>query len=173
MQKGILAGILLIGLSASSALLAHEKKKHAHYEEPYGMAGCGMWTYAISDKSQGAQLGVWALNTLIFDGSQTSAISTGTSNCVAARPKMAAVEQKVFISANLVPPSAEAAQGTGETLHALAEIFGCSDKAGFNKLSQKHYEKIFKVNEPEAVLQNYHNVIKSDAKIASQCSRIS
>lgn len=164
---------LLLTLSYSVPALAEGKqgvktvKKHASsdsYEVPWGMAGCSIWNYVIKDKEQGPQIGVWALEHFVF-GVQTFAISSGTSNCVDGAKAHASVEseQEVFMSVNLASLEKEAAQGQGQHLDTLAEIFGCSDKEAFAQMSQNRYEAIFSNEKPANVLQNYKNEIKAQA----------
>jgi len=55
----------------------------------------------------------------------------------------------------------EAAQGQGEHLNTLAEIFGCENKEGFANLSQSRYEALFSNENPSDVLQTYKSEIKA------------
>lgn len=134
---------------------------------PWGMAGCSIWNYVIKDKEQGPQIGVWVLEHFVF-GVQTFAITSGTSNCVESGSKMSATEQEVFMAVNLASLQKEAAQGKGQHLDALAEIFGCQDKEGFAQMSQSRYEAIFADEQPANVLQNYKSELKSGK---AACSR--
>lgn len=145
-------------------------EESAEYEVPYGMAGCGIWAGVIKDRDKYSQFGVWALRTFVVN-SQTSAITTGTSNCVDTPGKVAAMEQKVFMEVNLNSLSREAAQGQGEHLNALAQVFGCDDQEAFAKLSQSRYTSIFSDGTPENVLNNYKNEVRSDSRLASDCER--
>lgn len=140
------------------------------YQEPYGMAGCGLYTYIIQDKSKGAQLAMWALKSLLFPDFQTSAITSGTSNCVESRAGYAAQEQEVFITVNLANLSKEAAQGQGEHLNALAEVFGCPHSE-FSSLSQTQYKEIYSDYEPNAVLANYRRAMSADEHLSQSCLR--
>lgn len=136
--------------------------------QPWGMAGCSIWNYVIKDKEQGPQLGVWALEHFVF-GVQPFAISSGTSNCTE-DGRSAANEQEVFVTVNLASLQREAAQGQGEHLNSLAEIFGCEDKEAFANMSQSRYEAIFANENPQTVLQSYKTEIKS-GKLAKSCER--
>lgn len=131
---------------------------------PWGMGGCGIWNWVIKDKEQGPQIAVWALNNFVF-GFQTSAITSGTSNCVDYGTKMSSNDQEVFVTVNLASLQKEAAQGKGEHLDTLAAIFGCQDKEGFAQLSQSRYEAIFANEKPETVLENYKSEIKSSKAV--------
>ena len=133
---------------------------------PWGMAGCSIWNYVIKDKEQGPQIGVWALEHFVF-GVQTFAISSGTSNCVDGSSKMANNEQETFVTVNLAELQKEAAQGKGQHLDTLAEIFGCENKEGFANMSQSRYEALFSNENPQAILQNYKSEIKASSMVGT------
>lgn len=146
-----------------------KRKKPQRYEAPWGMAGCGLWSSVIKDKGQGAQLGVWALRNFVLN-SQTSAITSGTSNCVHQRNRMAAKEQEVYLTTNLASLSKEAAQGEGEHLWALSEVFGCPYQE-FARMSQDRYDVIFQKLDPEKVLDNYLDEVNSHKTLDRACRR--
>ena len=137
--------------------------------DPYGMGGCGFASLFIKEKDMLPQIGASVVNDF-FGSTQSFAITSGTSNCVASRSDLAAREQEVFITVNLSSLSKEAAQGAGEHISALAEVFGCPNE-DFVKLSQSHYGKIYGTNEPSAVLQNYLREVNSDQNLAKRCLR--
>jgi hypothetical protein len=174
-MKSILSLIIaVLSLAIFSApSFAKEKKAkdtpttESYSTTPWGMGGCSLWNYAIKDKSQGPQIGVWVLEHIVF-GVQTFAISSGTANCVSANRAMTQNEQEVFVNVNLVDLEKEAAQGKGQHLDTLAEIFGCNDKEGFAQLSQNHYEAIFTHEDPSTIVQTYKSEIKT---AAASCSR--
>ena len=170
-MKNIIA-IFAIVLAATFSMGALAQKKAAKstdsYGVPWGMAGCSIWNYVIKDKEQGPQIGVWALEHFVF-GVQTFAITTGTSNCVEGGSKMSQNEQETFVTVNLASLQKEAAQGQGQHLDTLAEIFGCEDKVGFANMSQNRYEAIFTNENPSAVLESYKSEIK--AGTAGSCTR--
>ena len=164
---------LLTGLFSQISLaetVVKKEQKEVSYIEPWGMAGCGLWSMVIKDHSKWAQLGVWALGFYFMNNFQTSAISSGTSNCVAQRTDIASREQEVFISINLASLTKEAAQGTGEHLSALAEVFGCPHSE-FAQLSQNRYGSIYKTYEPTAVLESYRREVQANANLAKTCVR--
>jgi hypothetical protein len=138
---------------------------------PYGMSGCGLWTYVIKGQSMGEELAKWALKNLVFYDFQTSGITTGTSNCVNDAKSHAQNEQQVYVAVNMSELSKEAAQGGGQHVNALSQIFGCENHEGFAKLSQSHYSQIFETTDPEAVLNNYKNELRSNEELA--CSKVS
>ena len=164
-----------VGLMAfSSRALANDQiGKVGNYKdvEPWGMGGCGFASLFIKEKETLPQIGASLVNELFSNSTQSIAISSGTSNCVASRKDLASKEQEVFITVNLSSLSKEAAQGSGEHISALAEVFGCPN-SDFIKLSQAHYNKIYETNEAAVVLQNYLNEVKQDQNLAKSCLRI-
>lgn len=147
----------------------------AHGGGSYGMAGCGLGAVVIADKdSRFLQLGASTLNGT--SGNQTFGITLGTLNCVESRTEVAAMEQEVFMKANFASLSREAAQGEGEHLKGLAEVFGCSAHEGASelaRLSQDHYDVLFNQQEPAAVVGNYIREINANKNLASDCKRAS
>lgn len=137
--------------------------------EPWGMGGCGFASLFIKERDMLPQIGASVVND-ILGITQSFAISSGSSNCVASRSELAAREQEVFITVNLSSLSKEAAQGSGEHISALAEVFGCPNEP-FARLSQNHYSKIYEKNEPSVVLQNYLKEVNSDQDLAKRCLR--
>lgn len=157
---------ILAVVSFSLSAQAEEKK----YKAPWGMAGCGLWAGIIKGKDQGSQLGVYALRNLVLN-SQTSAMTSGTSGCVEKSAYTAQVEQEVFVDINLASLQVEAAQGSGPVLNALAEVFGCADKQGFNSLSKGKYQDIYQSQDPKQIINNYQHEIKA-SELANQCARL-
>ncbi|MES2616215.1 MAG: DUF3015 family protein [Bdellovibrionota bacterium] len=166
---GFLAlGALSFSFVANTAMAATKQK--ASYEQPWGMAGCGFASLFIDDKGQLPQMGASVLNIFLSEYTNSFAISSGTSNCVENRAGVAQNEQKAFITVNLASLSKEAAQGDGEHISALAEVFGCPQDE-FAKLSQTHYSNIYGTNEPTAVFQNYLKEVNANENLAKSCLR--
>jgi hypothetical protein len=138
---------------------------------PYGMGGCGLGSLVIEKNETLPQLGVTFLNNAISP--QTSAITSGTSNCTDKAREVASVEQEVFISANLNSISKEAAQGHGTTIEALGEVFGCSEDgtAALKVLCQDKHQEIFSSGEPTKVLSSLRDEIRSNDSTAMDCDR--
>ena len=131
-----------------------------HYDAGYGMAGCGLGSMVLKEDSF---MQIFAA-TLNGTGVQTVGISLGTSNCKPSG-KATAMEQKVFIEANLVSLKREAASGKGETLSAFADLLGCQNDQ-FVSVSQSNFQQIFKAPEAESILQGYKAVL------SNQCTRL-
>ncbi|BBH51995.1 DUF3015 family protein [Fluviispira sanaruensis] len=165
-------GLILMTALPSNVYAAVEIGKDGNYKdvEAWGMGGCGFASLFIKEKETLPQIGASLVNEVISGYTQSSAITSGTSNCVESRSKTASVEQEVFITVNLSSLSKEAAQGTGEHLIALANVFGCPNEQ-FSKFSQMNYNKIYETNEPNTVLQNYLREVNSDQFMAKNCVR--
>ena len=144
------------------------------YQPAWGMAGCGLFSRLIKDKSRGAQLGVSVLRLVPYIGSldsQTSGITSGTSNCVAYRSDLNAVEKKVYITINLASLSKESAQGSGQHIDALAEIFGCPHSE-FAQFSQRRYGQLYDEQDPEIILENYLQAVPAEPSLSGVCTRV-
>jgi len=135
----------------------------------YGMAGCGLGAMFIEKNTMLPQIGAWVVN--VWSGSQTFAITTGTSNCTDKPAEHAKIEQEVFLQANYASLTREAAQGSGEHLSAFAEVLGC-DHGAFSRMSQEKYNEIYGTTEASEVLQNYVKQIKANPELANSCTRV-
>ncbi len=159
---------LMFALAATDALAKKRKKKkkkkrkkaESSYVMPYGMAGCGLGSMLIRDNNI---MQVLAATTNGSSYSQSFGITTGTSNCTASGAQTA-MEQKVFMQANVASLSVEAAQGSGDNLHAFAELLGC-DHEMLAQVSQAHYGELFQDRSPDGVLNRYH------ARLSGKCQR--
>ena len=174
MKYFVLASCLIL---SAKGLMAADGKTQKNSDAPsgkYGMAGCGLGALVVDRDEILPQVGAWFLNGIYSN--QTYAISSGTSNCVEGRSEVAAMEQEVYFAANLGSITKEAAQGSGEHIVAVAEVFGCmqdADKARLGELSRVHYSQIFAKKDPEFVLQNYLKVVSADPQLAKSCARAS
>ena len=175
MKTKISVGLLALATWFSPAAFSQSSGMHS-YVEPWGMSGCGFMSLFVKDKSRGPQLGASVVSTVVdaFTGLsstiQTFGISSGTSNCVAGRVELLAREQEAFITVNLASLSKEAAQGHGEHIAALAEVFGCPSLP-FAHLSQSRYDAIFQAPDPQQVRDNYLNELKHTPELAAACTR--
>jgi len=138
---------------------------------PYGMAGCGLGSLAIQENTILHQLGASFVNNIITP--QSSAIISGTSNCTDKPRETASLEQEVFIAANLNSISKAAAQGSGEHLDALGEVFGCSIEGteALKEMCQTKFDAIFSNSDSQVVLGNLREEIKSNPATAENCDR--
>lgn len=158
-------------VAASLSLVPAAMADHGGpHRKKLGMAGCGFGSTLIKSKKKWPQFGAAILNGL--GGNQTFGITSGTSNCVAPRSRMANNDQKVFMENNLASISKEAAKGQGETLAALAEVFGCPQQEFF-ALSKSQYNDIFAEYDADAVLTQYRSKLSGSEALGNQCANLS
>lgn len=113
------------------------------YAGEYGMAGCGLGSVILG--SQNNYLQILAVSTNQYPTySQSSSISSGTSNCTEDGIVKNNKAQEVFVHLNYENLEKEMARGKGEKLDTLANLFGCSkSKAKFASMTKKNYSKLF------------------------------
>ena len=157
---------LLTSVMLASFNLAHAKEyKKAHW----GMAGCGLGSMLFGEKNdKGMQILAATTNVYFYN---TFAMTSGTSNCKNGGKDEAMIEQLVYFTNNLDSLSKEAAQGSGDHLAALAQVFGCPS-ARISELSQSQYGTLFSTDSADQVHQNYLNAIRSDAELSKSCERV-
>lgn len=155
---------------AASAETAAPAKKSG--KQGYGMAGCGLGAIVISNGGTWPQVGAHFLN---MTGVQTSGITSGTSRCYDGPSEEARqTEQEIFVEVNLPSLSKEAAQGSGETLTALAELFGCAEGSNYSEFAQMsaaRYSAIFGGSPASSVVTNYKREIGANPHLAGACGR--
>ncbi len=166
MKQVIRVGILSVSLLSLSAF-GEEAAKPKYQHPAYGMAGCGLGSVILKENTQGMQILAGTTNPIY--GTNTFAMTTGSSNCVEHTPSYAKLEQEVYIGANLNDLKADAARGQGARLTGLAEVFGCADVDAFGKVSQSKFETIFAGTESNHVVENYHQVLSASSL---RCSRV-
>lgn len=136
---------------------------------PYGMAGCG-WGSTMHDPDDNQVLA----STTNQTGTQTFAITSGTSNCLEPTKAAALRAQEQFISDNFSLLSKEIAQGDGETLRAFSNTFGCS-KESYNTFAakmQSSYSKIFAAPGSMAALDVIEGTLKSNPELSQACQLV-
>ena len=121
----------------------------------YGMAGCGIGALAFKDEPGKIQIVAATLNDIIVP--QTSAITTGTSNCYDGGSDSAVYQ---YIDSNKDVLRADISRGKGETLSGLLSMMGCPESAVADSALQKNYGRIF-VNEKVAPAADISSNIKT------------
>jgi hypothetical protein len=137
----------------------------------YGMAGCGIGALVLGDQPGKIQIVAATLNNIIIP--QTSAITTGTSNCTEDGVTLQSHEQDYFAEANFELLKLESAQGRGENLDAFAALFGCSANgtAQFSASMQKNYNQIFSdAQNGMEMLSGVRSVVAPE--LAASCSAL-
>jgi hypothetical protein len=138
----------------------------------YGAAGCGLGSMVFADQKGPIQILAATTNDAIFP--QTSAISSGTSNCFEDGVALKDKEQEFFANTNFESLHQEMAQGQGENLKAFAYLFGCqgTDVQAFSEAVHLQFGFIFpsdKTNSLE-MLGNVRSMVKSNPKLQLSCS---
>ncbi|MCI0749223.1 MAG: DUF3015 domain-containing protein [Nevskiales bacterium] len=108
-------------------------------------AGCGAGTMLWKGE-KGIPYHLLATYTNNLFGNQTFAISSGTWGCNGNTTITVDARVTKFASVNLDQLSAEMAAGEGETLTALASLYGIeesTDRAAFFALAQSRYTALF------------------------------
>ncbi|MDH4469190.1 MAG: DUF3015 family protein [Bacteriovoracaceae bacterium] len=108
----------------------------AQTQKGYGQAGCGLGSMVFGSQKGPVQIFAATLN---GTGSQTIAMTLGTSNCKGVFGR----STTEFLEANKNEISLEAAKGTGETIVSLATLYGCNNATLFGMTLKKNYETIF------------------------------
>ena len=143
---------LLVTVAANAA--DKKKTKTYSYDAPshgsaggHRMAGCGLGSMVIEDRTKWAQVGAAFLN---GTGFQTFGITFGTSNCTEDGVASAAREKDAFVEANIADIRRDVALGNGAYLSSLASLYGCKGESAliFGKALFKNRDKVLNsVNE--------------------------
>jgi hypothetical protein len=127
------AAAMLVGAAAEAAPKRRSAAPAARsYEQPMpsvspmalGMAGCGLGSLVVEDRSKWAQVASAFLN---GTGVQTFGISFGTSNCTEDGVAQMSREKDAFVEANLSDIRRDVAAGEGEYLSSLNSLYGCQE----------------------------------------------
>ena len=103
----------------------------------YGMAGCGLGSLIFKDQRGPVQ--ILSATTNDFYWNQTSAMSSGTSNC----NESAGTDVALYIEINRPQLAKDMARGEGETLAGLLKVMGCSNQDSLSSVLQNNYGEIF------------------------------
>lgn len=164
MKKSLITIVVL-----TLPVLSLAAEKGGYKKMRYGMAGCGFTSIFIQKNEMLPQIGKAAADWYFALGStNTSAMTTGTSNCTN-NPSEAAMlmEQQVFVSMNYNSINKEAAQGAGEHLTAFAQVLGCNE-AEFAEFTKANHAQIF--SGAEGTLENVKTLIQKGETLS--CERV-
>jgi hypothetical protein len=154
MRKFLAMGLLVL---ASAAMAGN-----------YGTAGCGVGSLIFGDKKGPVQLFAGTTNNFF---SQTSSITSGTSNCTEDGVAMVNRERELFAEANFQNLRQEVAQGRGENVGVLAGLYGCAgSEANFGRAMQENYAKVGLAPDAQSMLQGVNEVLRSDAALSTACT---
>lgn len=109
-----------------------------------GDTGCGAGTILWEGQS-GVAAEVLAVTTNGIFGNQTFGITSGTLGCSQGGVVHVASRIPMYASHNMAQIAADMAAGGGESLAALADLYGIapSDQQAFYNATQKHFAEIF------------------------------
>lgn len=132
--------------------------------------GCGLGTQ-IWEGQSGLLPKILAATTNGTFGNQTFGITSGTLGCSSDGVVTASYRASAFAAANIDQLSVDMAVGQGETLDALATIYGIegSDRVVFFDMAKANYGSIFADTTTEAgqVIASVESLMKADAQLAS------
>lgn len=130
----------------------------------YGMAGCGLGALVFQDQPGKIQIVAATLNNIVSP--QTSAITSGTSNCFEESRNEVSLR---YIESNKVALKEDVSRGQGETLEGLMTLWGCDNKSNIQNNLKQNYNHIFNSNESTVILQQ----LKTNSEVQKACQTIS
>lgn len=137
-------------------------------------SGCGLGSMIIKENTKLMQ--ILAATTNGSTGSQVFGITSGTSNCRAQNFVMREKAVQYFAEVNRDDLSREMAEGRGEKLETLAELYGCPAHAEpeFAKRIQHSYDKIVPTSDTPVseMIRNLNYEISNDEKLVKTCTLI-
>lgn len=139
----------------------------------YGMAGCGLGSMIFTNNTRSEQWLAAFINEAFIP--QSTAISTGTSNCFDADEERSQAEQEIFIDTNFHTLKTDVVRGDGETLRAYADLVGCYKDDlydTFASLSQGQYGFIFSDSLPQSVAERFRDSLKRSRALKTRCDRL-
>lgn len=132
----------------------------------WGMAGCGLGAVVFKDKPGKIQIVAATTNNIVSP--QTSAITSGTSNCFEEDSKE---EAKLYINLNQEALKKDIARGQGETLQGLSQILQCEDCEVLGSTLQTSYLTIFpsSTTSVEEISSSIETLIHSNEALSRSC----
>lgn len=124
------------------------------FAKTYGEAGCGLGS--VIHGKEGNQ--ILAATTNGTSATNIFGISSGTSNCVDHGRVAKNKEIPLYIEANQITLTRQAARGEGEVLTTLAQMMQCEPSAFGQALQKEHSAVFMKDTNPESILRNIQMV---------------
>ncbi len=135
---------------------------------PFGMAGCGVGALVFGDQPGKVQIVAGVLNNLISP--QTSAITSGTSNCYEDQGR---ASSSMYIETNKVALQEDIARGQGETLSGLLTMWQCEQPSQVGSALHKDYGQIFAAPaSAQAIKDSMQNTIRNTKAVAASCQTL-
>lgn len=99
---------------------------------------------------------------------QTSAITSGTSNCFEESHSEVSIR---YIESNKVALKEDVARGNGETIVALSEVMGCQSSQNLGSALKANFRDVF-ANDftTNEVTDSIITVIQQDSQLSQECS---
>ena len=138
----------------------------------YGAAGCGLGSELMGSKPGASQ--VFAATTNGTLGNQTFGITSGTSNCGDHGLIKTSKEREVFAQENYTSLVKEMAQGKGENLYTLANLYQCpaGNHQEFGEMVQAKFDSLVTSDQTTSteLLSQLENQLTRHPTLASSCN---
>ncbi|HUQ76223.1 MAG TPA: DUF3015 family protein [Burkholderiales bacterium] len=130
--------------------------------------GCG-WGSKVFDGQSGIAPQVLAATSNSFYGTQTFAITSGTSGCTQDGTVRSSWKTALFIDGNKDKLARDMSVGSGETLDSLAHLLGVQsqDRAAFDRAAKQNVARIFSTEAAATndIMAALRDVLSSDAQL--------
>jgi hypothetical protein len=130
--------------------------------------GCG-WGSKVFDGQSGVAPQVLAATSNSFYGTQTFAITSGTSGCTQDGTVRSSWKTALFIDGNKDKLARDMSVGSGETLDSLAHLLGVQsqDRAAFDRAAKQNVARIFSTEAAATndIMVALRDVLSSDAQL--------
>jgi hypothetical protein len=128
--------------------------------------GCGLGS-KLFDGQSGIAPQVLAATTNNFYGTQTFAITSGTSGCTQDGTVRSNWKTAFFIDGNKDKLARDMSVGSGESLDSLAHLLGVQsqDRPAFDRLAKDNVSRIFAADSTGDILSALRDVLASDAQL--------
>ena len=139
------------------------------FAQQNNIGSCG-WGSRLFKGEKGIAPQVLAATTNGTSGNQTFAITSGTSGCTQEGVVTSSWKAAAYIDSNMNKLARDTASGQGESLQALASLYGMEgkDQAEFFSVAQANFARIFpnaEVASPE-VAKSFNSIIAENATLA-------
>lgn len=128
--------------------------------------GCG-WGSKLFDGQSGIAPQVLAATSNNFYGTQTFAITTGTSGCTQDGTVRSNWKTALFIDGNKDKLARDMSVGSGETLDSLAHLLGVQsqDRAAFDRVAKENVSRIFLTDSTADIMANLRDALTSSEQL--------
>lgn len=132
--------------------------------------GCGLGTM-VWDGQQGIAPQTLAVTTNGIVGNQTFGITSGTLGCEQDGVVRHSAQLSMYTGSNMDAIARDMSVGSGESLHALADILGieAEDRSRFFAALQDNYASIFSASDvtAEDVIAGINQTLENDRRLAA------